>query len=355
LSPETIDVNNNDFIAIPVFLVAVLSGLLYSLVFVDGTLIGAFYAPFIILPPIAFERRLIFRRLRNAVNDLATPAYLIARAGVLSFLFVVGFAFAGLMLWCMGETPMSLREAIVPPVQVWACSMGISFLLGASLRVRELLGRQKFRDVIVSRYRRPIEEERVFPFLDVIGSTAYARRFGALAAARYLGRVFKLVAAPVANNGGSIDDYIGDAVLISWRARKALSSDASMRCAFDILSALDLNAPQVLETFCATPSVRILIHCGPVVTAEIGAENHKITYFGDTINAIGKLEQVLKPFGPGVYITEAALRAGALPTAVQATPAGCVPVKGLDQEVVLYALHAAQSALQAPPLQAAAA
>jgi adenylate cyclase len=348
-------VNANAFIAIPVFLVAVLSGLLYSLVFVDGTLIGAFYAPFIILPPIAFERRLIFRTLQRVIDDLATPTYLIVRAGLLSLLFVIGFVVAGLLLWCMGETPMSFYEAIVPPFPVWACSMGVSLLLGAALRVRELLGRQKFRDVIVSRYRKPIEEERVFLFLDVIGSTAYAKRFGALAAARYLGRVFKLVAAPVANNRGSIDDYIGDAVLISWRARKTLSSDASICCAFDILSALELNAPQLLETFSATPSVRILIHCGSVVTAEIGAENHKITYFGDTINAIGKLEQVVKPFGPGVYITEAALQAGTLPASVRATPAGCFPLKGLDQEMVLYALHTAHSTDQAPPLQAAAA
>ncbi|MDB5523595.1 MAG: cya1 [Rhizobium sp.] len=347
--------NNNDFIAIPVFLVAVLSGLLYSLVFVDGTFIGAFYAPFIILPSIAFERRLIFRRLRSVINDLATPAYLIVRAGLLSSLFVVGFAFAGLLLWCMGETPMSFYEAVVPPFPVWACSMGISFLLGAALRVRELLGRQKFRDVIFSRYRRPVEEQRVFLFLDVVGSTAYAKRFGALAAARYLGRIFKLVAAPVANNRGSIDDYAGDAVLISWRARKALSSDASIKCAFDILSVLELNASRVLETFSATISVRILIHCGSVVTAEIGAENHKITYFGDTINAVGKLEQAVKPSGPGVYITDAALRAGVLPPSVRATLAGRFLVKGLDQEVVLYALHTTHSADQAPPLQAAAA
>lgn len=40
------------------------------------------------------------------------------------------------------------------------------------MRVRELLGRDIFIDLILGRYRRPVSEDRVFIFIDLVGSTS---------------------------------------------------------------------------------------------------------------------------------------------------------------------------------------
>ena len=312
-----------------------MSGMLYGYIVFDRALVGAIYAPFSILPPILFERGLVLRSFRAWTNTLTTPAYLVTKAVCFTGLFLIGSSFSGLIVWRLGIWAISLRDAVVPPVSVWPYGMAVLLSLVAMLRVRELLGRQIFVSVMIGRYRRPIEEQRVFLFVDIVNSTGYAQHFGALAAAAYIGYVFDLIALPVRLSGGSIDDYVGDAVLISWPHLQGTKGAKCLRCALEINRELEKRSLASIRRFGDTPALRSLIHAGSVVTAEVGADHHKITYFGDTINAAGKLQNMIKAFDPGIFITDTTLASIALPDCLISQPLGSFEIRGQDGNVSL--------------------
>ena len=53
--------------------------------------------------------------------------------------------------------------------------------------VRDLIGAEVFRNMLFGRYHRPLEEERIFLFIDLTGCTAYAQAHGDRQAQTYLG------------------------------------------------------------------------------------------------------------------------------------------------------------------------
>ncbi|WP_170976501.1 adenylate/guanylate cyclase domain-containing protein [Rhizobium sp. FKL33] len=315
------------------------AGMLYSYVAFNSAMLGALYAPFSIMPTILFERGMFLNRLRQWTASLSTPAYVLAKVLIFTALFIIGSRFASLLHWWIeGADPRITIRQHAPPWTAWLYSMAVALLLSAALRVRELLGRSIFTDIVLGRYRRPVEENRIFLYLDVTGSTSYAQRNGPTAAASYIGRIFKIMSEPVQDWGGAIDDYIGDAALVSWPLRDPLNGARCLQCAFDVIRKLDKHTPDTIRRFGQAPEVRILIHAGAVVRAEIGVDHHKISYFGDTINMVGKLEGEIKPLGPGIFVTEDALALAALPDHAEAAHCGEYEIKGLERAVVLKTL-----------------
>jgi adenylate cyclase len=313
--------------------------MLFSYVFFDRAALGAIYALFSIVPAILFERGVMLPSLRQWTNSFSTPAYVAAKIVIFTLLFTVGSKLAGMIIWTIDGWDPRQSQSFAPPFSAWLYSMAVAGLLVSVLRVRELLGSSIFHNIIMARYRRPVEEERVFLFVDVANSTAYAQRFGALAAASYIGNIFKLAAEPVRDWKGSVDDYIGDAALISWPLKRGMSRARCLHCAFDIVAALEDNAEDSLKRFGQIPSARLILHAGPVVTAEVGVDHHKISYFGDTINLVGKLEAAIKGMETGIYATSEILAGAAMPAYAEAIAVGDFEIKGMEGRVALHRLR----------------
>ncbi len=58
----------------------------------------------------------------------------------------------------------------------------VTAFLGSVPAVRDLIGSAAFSSLILGRYHHPVSEERVFLFLDLVGSTTYAEAHGDFAA-----------------------------------------------------------------------------------------------------------------------------------------------------------------------------
>ena len=99
-------------------------------------------------------------------------------------------------------------------------SLAILAIITFMLRVKDLIGGEAFLSLLNGRYHKPVSEERIFLFIDVVGSTQFAERFGDLRAQEYLGRFFAALAGPVRKHRGEIDDYVGDLAIITWPLRR---------------------------------------------------------------------------------------------------------------------------------------
>jgi adenylate cyclase len=270
---------------------------------------------------------------------------------------VVGNAVASTVLNQLFRYMYSERNAMLMTDTGLLYALGISALVVFVFRVRDLIGPGVFANLLIGRYHRPISEERIFLFLDVTGSTRFADRYGDREAQAYLGRVFNALALPVSRARGSIDDYVGDLALVTWTMDRGLRDAACLRCVFEFAGRLTAEAESWRSRFGQVPEFRAALHCGPVVTAEIGLERHKIAYFGDVVNTTARLEALSKALGVHVLVSADLLdRIGSLPDDLIAEDLGTHALRGRAEPLAVAAIrHRTSAAVPVVPLPSRAA
>jgi adenylate cyclase len=323
------------------------SGILYgALFFGRASAIGAIFALFVCVPIIAFERGALFPRLYAWISARSTPVYIVLTFIVYYVLISIGYTVCGTLLWWFKALPdTTWAEATMLPDNVVIYTLGVSAILSFVSRIRELLGRGIFVSLIIGRYRRPIEEERVFLFIDLVGSTAFAEEFGDLRAQQFLSALFAAFAEPVRRRKGTIDDYVGDAAIITWPMRRGLRKGRCIHCVFDILDAIETNREKWLRDFGRIPQLRAALHGGSVITAEIGVDHHKITYFGDTVNTAARLETLCRTLETPVLISSELASRMKLSSDIKSEYLGAHAVRGRGQSLGVIALQREQKRL----------
>ncbi|KST58900.1 adenylate cyclase [Methylobacterium sp. GXS13] len=327
-----------------------LAGLLYGSIFAVGPLLGSAIRGAIIGTPILlYERRLLWPHMRERVRQMATPLFLLATVALYILMIVVGNAAASTVLNRLFRFMYSERNAMLMSQSGLLYALGISALTVFVFRVRDLIGPGVFANLLIGRYHRPISEERIFLFLDVTGSTRFADRHGDRAAQAYLGQVFNALALPVARSRGAIDDYIGDMALVTWTIERGTRDAACLRCVFDFAARLTEESAAWTQRFGQVPQFRAALHCGSVVTAEVGLERHKIAYFGDVVNTTARLESLSKSLGVHVLVSADLLnRIGPLPHDLVAEDLGAHALRGRDAPLAVAAIRQRH---QTPPVQ----
>lgn len=320
-----------------------ISGALFSWAFYgEPSIVGSVFALFTCVPIIALERGALFPRLYARIAALSTPLYLIAMLIVTYILMYVGSALCRLLLGFIGyQTYESWREIAILPASAMFAALGVSLVVSFVARVRELLGRDVFSSLLIGRYRKPIEEERVFLFIDLVGSTSFAQEFGDLRAQQFLGALFAAFAEPVRRYRGTIDDYIGDAAIITWPMARGTKNGNSVKCVFAILDSIEADREKWLKNFGRVPQLRAALHGGPIITAEIGVDHHKITYFGDTVNTTARLETLCRTLDAPVLISGDLAKRVEFEGDIQPEFLGMHAVKGRGQTLGVMALKRA--------------
>ncbi|MBT6119457.1 MAG: hypothetical protein HOH66_16450 [Rhodospirillaceae bacterium] len=134
-------------------------------------------------------------------------------------------------------------------------------------------------------------------FTDIVGFTRYSENRTAAQVAAFLNRHFAMVAEAVEAEGGTVDKFIGDAVMAFWGAPEAQPDHAerAVRAAHRI--ARDLAALNARRRSEGKPPIRMRIglHSGPVAVGNIGAPGRmNYTIVGDAVNTANRIEQIAK-------------------------------------------------------------
>lgn len=315
-------------------------GALHGLLFNDSpTLIGVIHGSCVGTIVVAYERSTFFGPYRERLRRLPTPAFMLAATLSLVAVIVMAIILTGSVVWALGITNKMLPEAITPKIATIPFALAVSILLVSILRVRDLIGSKTFTNFILGRYHRPISEERIFLFLDLVGSTAYAERHGDLAAQTLLKSVFSVIAEPVRDYRGQVDDYVGDQVIISWPFARGIEDARCIACVFAIRRTIEDARDQWVKQFGFVPELRAALHGGSIVTADIGVDRHKIAYFGDVMNATARLEGLCRQTKRSVLVSDAVLcRISVLPNGIEAEGLGRHVLRGRSGEIVVHAL-----------------
>ncbi len=188
-------------------------------------------------------------------------------------------------------------------------------------------------------------EERVLTvmFTDIAGFTAMSERLPAAEVARFLNEHFSLLAGCVEAEEGTIDKYIGDALMAFWGAPDIQEDHALRACRAGLAIAEAMAADNAERQADGRPAarIRIGIHSGPVVVGNIGAPGRiNYTIVGDTVNTCQRLEALGRDFDRGEAAT--VLVSEAVATVVGGTlavePVGSYEVKGRSEKVQAFRL-----------------
>ena len=146
-------------------------------------------------------------------------------------------------------------------------------------------------------------------FADIVGFSGLAERLGPVQTMDLLRKTHSLVAEQIFAHGGTLDKYIGDAVMATFGVPTVGPEDAAnaIACARSIRRALAANNPLESDPV----KIGIGAHFGEVVIGDIGDERRvEFGVIGDTVNVASRLEGLTRDLGPIVVSDELFAAAG---------------------------------------------
>ncbi|HEY8932701.1 MAG TPA: adenylate/guanylate cyclase domain-containing protein [Rariglobus sp.] len=142
---------------------------------------------------------------------------------------------------------------------------------------------------------------------------------------------------------GTLDKFIGDAVMAVWgnvkvRTPRADAVDA-VQCALDMLAGLDKLNPGWVEAGRPALHVGIGINHGEVIVGNMGSPRRKeFTVIGDSVNLASRLEGVTKEYGLSLVIGESVAQLVKDDFVLQ--PVDLIRVKGKKRPVQVFTVIA---------------
>ncbi len=169
----------------------------------------------------------------------------------------------------------------------------------------------------------PVAERRLVSvlFADLVGFTALVEGRDAEETRELLSRYFDLARDVIARYGGTVEKFIGDAVMAVWGAPVAHEDDAerAVRAGLDLVNAVERLGPGI--------AARAGIMTGEAVVT-IGATDQGMVA-GDLVNTASRLQSVAAP--GALLVGEATQRAAS--RAIAFAPAGAEMLKGRSAPV----------------------
>ncbi len=188
-------------------------------------------------------------------------------------------------------------------------------------------------------------------FSDLRGFTRYSENLPPEQLVGELNAYLDAMVQAIGAEGGVVDKYIGDSVMVVFGIPEERPDDAAraIRCAQAMRQALAAHNRQRAEAGRPPFHQGIGAHFGPVVAGNIGnADRLQFTVIGDAVNVAARLEAATKELGAEVVLSsdlvEAARRSSDPAAASGLRSLGRVAVRGREAELDVFSLSSEKDA-----------
>lgn len=173
-------------------------------------------------------------------------------------------------------------------------------------------------------------------FSDVRGFTSISESLEAQELSELINEFLTPMTRVIHQNRGTIDKYMGDAIMAFWGAPLADIDHAhhAVQAAFEMIEALNQINLEFQKRNWPQINIGIGLNTGPMNVGNMGSEFRRAyTVMGDAVNLGSRLEGLTKTYGVQIIVSE---------NVVKSTPSfdylelDCVRVKGKDEPVHIY-------------------
>ncbi|MBM9500265.1 adenylate/guanylate cyclase domain-containing protein [Leptospira sp. 201903071] len=150
------------------------------------------------------------------------------------------------------------------------------------------------------------KRECVILFSDIRNFTSLSEKIEPELVVEFLNQYFTAMVKCINTNGGSVNKYIGDAIMAVWGelGHTEFDTEKAIQSALDMRKSLiQFNKNRGTDK---KPKIfiGIGINTGEVIAGQIGSEDRlEYTVIGDTVNLASRVESLTKVFGADILIT----------------------------------------------------
>tara|TARA_R110000868_G_scaffold235273_6_gene489076 strand:- start:15946 stop:18084 length:2139 start_codon:yes stop_codon:yes gene_type:complete len=176
-------------------------------------------------------------------------------------------------------------------------------------------------------------------FSDLEGFTSISEQYTPEELVAFLNEYLSEMTRIIFEHKGTLDKYIGDAVMAFWGAPVSHENHAFLacKCVLEMQKSLKILQKKWKAEGKPTPGVRFGINTGEVVVGNMGSlERFNYTVLGDHVNLAARLEPANKDFGTHTLISE--FTRALIGDKFLVREAGLIKVKGRDEAIKVFEL-----------------
>jgi adenylate cyclase len=185
-------------------------------------------------------------------------------------------------------------------------------------------------------------------FSDIAGFTTIAETASPEELVEMLSEYLDEMTKPIFASGGTVDKFIGDAIMAFWGAPRSMSDHALKACEAALANRDRLRVLNDTWERAGRPRLdaRAALHTGEVIVGNIGShEKLDYTVIGDSVNLASRLEGLNKRYGTSLMISQTTF--DLVSETMVARPLDRVSVKGKARPIVVYELIGPRASVEA--------
>jgi len=298
-----------------------------------GIFVGVGVSLSISASEIFFLRAWMKRRSFTFAVLLRTAYFLMAIISIL-FMAAVLFGEEGFVTQNFGQLwgqPIAYHDILF--------SLLMSFGFSLFFQINGLIGGRIFFSFFTGKYHKPIEEDRIFMFLDLKSSTTVAEKIGDINFHKFINDFLFTISEAIIVNRGEIYKYVGDEVIITWKMKEGLKDWHCIRLFFEAVDHVKENRNLFEKKYGIVPEFKAGMHCGKVVSGEMGDTKREIAFLGDVINTTARIEGECNSYQRPLLISVDLLQKINLGKEYKCEGIGSIPLRGKMEAIELYAVE----------------
>ena len=269
---------------------------------------------------------------RSWIRRVAFLPGLIVRILVLTLLIRICLTGNELISDYLTGRPLALDFKFAQQARDTLISMLLVILFVTLSQLTSIIGFKRFINLVVGRYFRPVSEDRIFLFVDVVDSSNIARKLGNERFHDYLAEIFYQLDLAIVRTGGEIVSYVGDAVIVTWPLGDNRRKNARpLNALISMLKRMEDESGYFQSEFGIVPEIRAALHGGTVVVGECGDSRRQVTFLGDVVNMTSRIESLTKEKGESFLASQDVLSRMDIPQAVAVEDFGLQKLRGAEE------------------------
>ena len=180
----------------------------------------------------------------------------------------------------------------------------------------------------------PILTTATIFYTDIANFTRIAEGMAPARLVQMLNEYFSAVIQPISRYGGVVNQFQGDAMLVTFN----VPLDDPEHADHAVAAAMEMLDVVAGRTFADVElQVRVGINTGEVIAGPVGSGDRvSYTVYGDAVNSAARLEQLCKEFGVPALVSEATVER--LKQSYPLKAIGEVPIRGKARALNVYKL-----------------
>ncbi|MGB5820056.1 MAG: adenylate/guanylate cyclase domain-containing protein [Saonia sp.] len=217
---------------------------------------------------------------------------------------------------------------------------GVSSVVFSFLKIaKERFGRDNFFKLLMGKYRKPVEEERIFMFLDLKSSTTIAEDLGHLKYSKLIQDCFLDLNLLLYRYGAEVYQYVGDEAVLSWDFKKGVKRDNCIGLFFAFQDRMQKRKTYYQKKYGIVPEFKAGLHGGKLIVVEVGSVKKELAYHGDVINTTSRIQDQCNSYKEKLLISEELSEHLKLNGKYGTTKMDHLVLKGKTRGLTIFAVH----------------